>query len=459
MNLNLFNRVDLVIVPIILLLLLFFILRLRKKQPEELQKFFLSAFLLRVFGTFTFTIIYQYVYGFGDTFAYYHITQVISSYFPSNVSGWLTILFTDTKSTHPIVLDCLEKIHENNIIEEIIFQGAPNANVSKVAAVFNIICFNSYIAMALIFGTLSFLGCWYIFKTFVHIYPGYEKQFSIFCLFLPSLWFWGNGILKDPICIFGLGILFYNFFVKKKGIVKRLILIVFGAFILISIKSYIFYAFASAVVFGYLYEFFRKTSIIGKVLIFIFSASLMAVLFTTLSEIITNSFMDMIEQSLYFAQSYSVSGSSGDGNEIPVIDPTPAGFVKLSMQGLVTVFMKPFPWDIRKILYLFVIMENVLLYYIFFKKIKTGPVSFLKNHRRLLSFCFIFFIFMGIVIGVTTFNLGTIVRYRVPALPFLFAGFFCLKLRVRKKKIDKAERSLVKEAEIKYTVPENLHIR
>ena len=88
-------------------------------------------------------------------------------------------------------------------------------------------------------------------------------------------------------------------------------------------------------------------------------------------------------------------------------------------------------------LYLFLIIENVYLYKIIFEKIKTGPVEFRKNHKYLTNFSFLFFIFLGIIIGVTAFNLGTTARYRVPALPFLFAGVFAYKLLKRKKRLDK----------------------
>ena len=79
----------------------------------------------------------------------------------------------------------------------------------------------------------------------------------------------------------------------------------------------------------------------------------------------------------------------------------------------------------------------MLLYVIIFKKIKLEPFQFKINNRYVANFCLVFFLFLGTIIGVTSFNLGTIARYRVPALPFLFAGIFVLKLLLKKKKEDK----------------------
>ena len=65
---------------------------------------------------------------------------------------------------------------------------------------------------------------------------------------------------------------------------------------------------------------------------------------------------------------------------------------------------------------------------------KKGPLNFKKNYKALTNFSMVYFIFMGIIVGVTAFNFGTIARYRVPALPFLFAGIFSMHLAKRYKK-------------------------
>lgn len=423
--------------PFVLLLTIAFLFFVKKRQPKKIQKFFFNAFYLRVAGTFAIAFIYEFVYGYGDTYAYYYITQAISSFFPNNFSSWFEILFSDTTGDKESVKACLQIIEELNPIYAIIFQGSDNVTVCKIASVINTVCFNSYLGIALVFGTLSFLGCWYIFKTFVHIYPGYEKFFLWLCLYLPSLWFWGSGLLKDPLCIFSLGILLYSVFVNKGSLIRRIILIFIGVYFLFLIKPYIIYSFAVAYTGSLIINYFRRINILGKFAAIIIFAGLFAVSFSAVTEAITGGFTDIIAQSETFLNSYTQTAETGDATILPSFDPTPFGFLKLSMQGLVTVYMRPFPWEIRKILYLFLILENLLLYYILFKTVKTGPVTFRHNYRVLTSFCLIFVIFIGVVIGVTSFNLGTIARYRVPALPFLFAGIFAWKLSRRKRKLDK----------------------
>ena len=437
MNTNLFNPIDLVIVPIILLLLIYILNIIKRRQPLLLQKYFFPGFYLRVLGSITISLVYQYVYGYGDTFGYFQITQNISSFFTKNLFSWIEIIVKSTESENSSTRACYDLVESYNSIAAVVFLNHENVVICKLASVFNIICFNSYIAIAMFFGTLSFLGCWYIFKTFVHIFPGYEKRFALLCLYLPSLWFWGNGILKDPVCIFGLGILFYNYFIKEGSLLKRVLLILLGAIILVNIKSYIFYAFLLAAVLGLIVTYYRSFNIIGKILSILLTGIALASIYPLLSEFVSKSFEDIANQSQYFIDQYSLTASEGDSTIIPTFDPSILGFFKLSLQGLVTVYLRPFPWQLNKVLYLFLIIENVYLYKIIFEKIKTGPVEFRKNHKYLTNFSFLFFIFLGIIIGVTAFNLGTTARYRVPALPFLFAGVFAYKLLKRKKRLDK----------------------
>lgn len=439
---SLFNKIDLIIVPLVLLIMMIILIPYRKKQPVEIQKYFFSSFFLRVFGTVSLGGIFQFIYGYGDTFFYYNGAQALRVFFLKDPLQWLRLLFSNPLNGSADNTALLDYIQSFDQYSYYVYQGTENASVSKIASIFNIVCFDSWLGMALFFGMLSFMGCWYIFKTFVHIYPGYHKQFALLCLFLPSLWFWGSGILKDPVCIYALGLVFFNFFVNKNSGFKRIVLICFGSFLLLSIKSYIFYSFAAAASVAVLILYFRQFNILLKIATFIFMGFLLVLMYPIIADAITQSFEDVVKQSETFIRSYSMGGSEGDATILPTFTPTPAGFAKLGLSGLVNVYLRPFPWEARKILYLFLILENMMLYYFLFRKVKTGPIAFHKNYRLLLYFCLVFFLFLGFIIGVTTFNLGTIARYRVPALPFIFAWLFLLKLVARKKKIDKLPMTL-----------------
>lgn len=438
---HLFNRIDIIVAPLVFILITLWVYRIKKKQPIELQKYFLIAFFLRPFGVLMISLITEFYYTYGDTYHFYHNAQALRQLFVKEPMAWLKVLFSDPNSGSESMNKYLDIIGNYSYYSTSIFKTSENASLSKIASVFNIICFDSYIGIALFIGLLSFLGCWYIFKTFIYFYPGYEKQFALFCLYLPSLWFWGSGILKDPVCLFALGILCYNVFVKRKGFVSRIIICSIGAFLLIQIKSYIFYAFAMAAIIGWSLYYFNRMSFLSKIITIVIFLGLTAASYSQINDAITEIVDNTIKDSQKWIESYSKMSQLGDATTIPTLDPTPIGFLKFSLEGLITVYMKPFPWQLNKPIYLFVMIENLLIYYIIFKKVKPGGNKFKKNYKLVNNFSFAFFLILGVIVGTNSFNLGTISRYRVPALPFFFAGIFAWKLSKRKNRIEEKSAS------------------
>ncbi len=66
----------------------------------------------------------------------------------------------------------------------------------------------------------------------------------------PSIWLWGSGLMKEPICIGALGMsifILYNFFINKSFSLKRLLLLLLLAYIITSVKSYISAVFAVSI--------------------------------------------------------------------------------------------------------------------------------------------------------------------------------------------------------------------
>jgi hypothetical protein len=429
-----FNKIDILIVPIVLLVIGLTVYVIKKKENKNLLTFFFYGISLRAFGTVLMALIMEFYYNYGDTYNYYYNVQALRSLFIKEPITWLKVIFSDPQGGGESMSRYINIIENYNINAAAVFKTAENANLCKIASVFNIVCFDSYLGLALIFGLLSFLGCWYIFKTFVNVFPGYEKKFALLCLYLPSLWFWGTGVVKDSLCLFALGILFYNFFIKQKSNRKRLILVCLGTYILLVVKSYILFAFIIAAIIAFIIFLFNKSSRTIKIFFCLIIIGILLALNNTFSDIFNGILNNSITNSQRFLELYTQTSEFGDASIIPSLDPTPIGFFKFIIEGLVTVFFKPFPWQISKPIYLFVIIENLLIYYIVFTKIKLTNINFGNKSKLLIYFCFAFFLLLGSIIGISAFNFGTISRYRIPALPFFFSGIFCLKLYLSVKK-------------------------
>ena len=433
METTLFNTIDILIVPIVLIILFVYGNFLKKKQAPILQKYFTVGLILRMVGTFLITLITQLYYGYGDTYLYYQNTIALRKLMIQDPLAWVNVLFTDPSNETTSMLKYVDIVSDYGIGARNVFKTLENASVSKIGSIINIICFDSYLGISLFVGLLSFLGCWFIFKTFTHIYPGYEKQFAWYCLYLPSLWFWGSGLLKDPICLFALGILLHSIFIKHSTFIVRIAIIAMAIFLLLNVKAYIFYSFAIAFALGISIENFKRLSMIGKGFSFLIFLVAIAFLFPIIVGYITDTLNDIITDSKRYVDLYESIKQEGDSTIIPILDPTPFGFFKFCLEGLWSVFMKPYLWNVNKPIYLFVAAENLLIWYIIFRKIEMKNFLFMKNYRLLTYFSISFFIVLGIIVGTNAFNLGTVSRYRIPTLPFFFAGLFTLKLANSKK--------------------------
>ncbi|MBL0097767.1 MAG: hypothetical protein IPP46_15655 [Bacteroidetes bacterium] len=84
----------------------------------------------------------------------------------------------------------------------------------------------SFLVTTVLCATISFAGIWRLFKVFATEFPDLKKEMAISFLFIPSVFFWGSGLLKDTFTLSALGFFFQVYtiywFVKKKYSVQSL---------------------------------------------------------------------------------------------------------------------------------------------------------------------------------------------------------------------------------------------
>ena len=108
-------------------------------------------------------------------------------------------------------------------------------------------------------------------------------------------------------------------------------------------------------------------------------------------------------------------------------DGTLTGMVKLVPQAIVVSLYRPFLWEVRNPVMLLSSVEAlIMLIFTIRIIIRSG---FIKTMALIIStpsltLCFLFaFIFAGTV-GVVSNNFGTLVRYKIPMIPFYLAGLY-----------------------------------
>jgi hypothetical protein len=324
----------------------------------------------------------------------------------------------------------------------LVFQD--NKFVILSAAAISYFTFDSYIAISFFFSVWSFIGVWLIFYVFYKKYPYLRNYFYLFIVAYPALWFWATGVMKDPLCIGGLGIVFYLFFGETKNKNKRgflFILSILAVFLLIKIKGYIFYVFIVAFFISYLFSCIENLAVKEKkywllpASIFLFVAVIGIIFFYISSILQTGLFAKMASRILYMTKvQLSIGGDAvynigklNVGNSINVL--------QYLLASLNVALFRPYLWEVKKPIILISGLEALLTLlmttYMLFK-IKFNLLEFFKR-GQLVLFMFFFVIIFAVVVGSISFNFGALSRYKMPLLPFFFALFFIMVFVKNKK--------------------------
>jgi hypothetical protein len=117
-------------------------------------------------------------------------------------------------------------------------------------------------------------------------------------------------------------------------------------------------------------------------------------------------------------------GKTGSTIETPRLEPNLWSILKASPTALVNALFRPFPWNIRSPFMLLSGVENLILLVLIVLCISHFQSGAISNpiFWVAISFSFIILVLTGLVTPVV----GAIVRYKVPALPFLVCALLAL---------------------------------
>lgn len=425
---------DLLLGPIFIYLVVTFCKNhIRKKKNPIYQKYFMNALMIRLFSAVLMALVYQYYYdGGGDTHTYFTYTLRIREVLFESRSDFFSLL--------------LFPPHDTFLLNKVFGPGAPyfadhSSNVViRITVVLSYLLFNTYILISFAYTLFCFYGCWKIFSLFQQLYPHLEKEFALACLFLPSVCFWGTGILKDPICLGALGMLtyhFYKLFFEKTRIFGRIIIIAICFWLLKMIKFYILLSFLPAYSFWIIFRFKETISSnfirsIVSPLIFILSVCLGGLLLYKIAAISQRYSFDSIIRTAKDTQNwlyYSSQTQGGSGYSLGNIDYTPAGIIKIVPKAINVALFRPYLWEARKPILIPAALEGLIsLFFTIRLLYKTGFSRFFKLiiTNPEVQFCLIFSMIFAFAVGFTSYNFGSLIRYKIPLMPFYYIAIFIL---------------------------------
>ena len=436
---------DLILTPMYLLLIYLLAYTLMCLVTNKFtEKYFIPALTVKLIGAIALGIIYQYYYGrgkpVGDTFNYFNQSTIIYRAFTQSFDIGFKLLMANGE------FDPETAQYTNQIYW---YRAAPEYFIIKLAAFWGLFCFSTYTVIALFFATLSFSGIWALYQTFIKLYPHLYKKFSFAIFFLPSVFFWGSGLLKDSITIGALGWLFYGFytgFIEKKNVLLSIFITLVAAYIIYTVKVYILLSFVPPALFWIFAENNQRINnpIVRKLAKPIFFGLGLVVAYlgvTNLTEGDKKYDLDNIEErsrinTLYLTEQVQ----TGSAYNIGVIDGSINSFLKVIPQAIIVSLYRPFLWEVRNPVMLLSALEATLFIFLTLQFIfKTGLLKTLLfiSSKPILTFCFVFSLVFAFGVGTNSGNFVTLVRYKIPLMPFYLSGLYILQSTTIKRKIRK----------------------
>lgn len=417
------------------------IIKTRKIKTNPEYKYFLPGLYFKAFGGLAFAFFYIFYYGGGDTIAYYESALATANLTQMDFDSGVHILFGERT-----VEDYFLYNVRSGYPLEFVFHDPKTFMVVRLLIPILLITFKSYILATIFIACITYFASWHLYKMFVRYYPHYRKYLTYGILFTPSTLFWGSGILKDSFtlaatCIFVVSV--ERFFIQKKYRIGQLIMLMLSAFLLISIKPYIFMVLLPGTFIWIFYA--RLSKLKSKFFVYIVVPFVVAMIFGATYLILSSLSNELGKFSL--DQAFETAAISqkdlkrqeyqGNSFDIGEFEGTATGVLSKFPVAVMAGLFRPFLWESNNIAMLLSGMENLVLLGLFLLVLfKSGIRQFFRyiKSEPLLLFSVLFSLLFSFIVGISTSNFGALVRFKIPLMPFFTSSLLILLMKTYDKK-------------------------
>lgn len=431
---------DFILTPLFIVIAYAFASRVRAKKElnNPVYRYFTKGLLAKIVGGLGLGVIYVFYYKGGDTLNYWQDAGTLRNLMFKDFFCYLDILFGDTSTSN---FFCFDET-ETGLPMSIFVRDPASYTVTRLTSIPFLLSVDSFFGCTVLMAIISYAGNWRLYLMFTHAYPRLSKEFAIAVLFIPSVLFWGSGILKDTItfsaaCWFTYA--FYQIFIVKQDTLKNVGVLVFMSLIIVSIKPYIFVAlipgcgiWAISSRITVIDSTFMKV-LIAPIIIMFATAGVALLMSQASARLGAYGSVDTIlDKAAATHQDLKREAYKGNSFDIGDFDPTVGGILSKAPAAIFAGLFRPTIFDVRNVVMFISAVENgVLLLFFLFLFFRLGPLKFVSGtfNEPIALFCIVFSIFFAFSVGLTTSNFGSLVRYKIPAMPFFLSGLYILRYR------------------------------
>jgi len=404
------------------LLCAFCIVRLPFFRSMQLSKWtLLGVFALKIAAALALHAIYTYYYPLranADVFKYFDDAQTLFATLPEKPSYFLQILFGVNPENLPHLQPYFDDTwHWSRPVEMSLFDD--NRTIIRINMLMMLFSWGTIFVHHILAAFISLVAFCLLYKVFISYFPQQKIVLVLGIFLVPSSLFWASAMLKECVVMLGLGLFLYGLHsFLQRAHWRPALTFVCGFLVLLSIKVYILAALlpaGAAFVLCAKFPHIRAWKIYAGIFACAAGIIIAGQLFHTafLFEALAN------KRSLFIAQ--AIEQQAGSYVAIGNIDSSVWAFIKETPAALWRAFVLPYIWNIRSVMDVLPAGESfgalvlIVLACIFPRKITA-------TQRNVLLFSFTFGLSLLWLTGITSATIGSIVRYRMPMLPFLITG-------------------------------------
>ncbi len=422
---------DLLVTPLVLIFIYAAAYVIRPYVTDPVNRvYFFPGLTAKIIGAIVLGMVYQFYYGSGDTFMYHtHGSRLVWNAIMESPIDGIKLLFSTRKDEGELYA------YASQIY---LFRDSNSFNLIRLSTIFDLFTFSTYSATACLFAVFSFVGCWQFYLAFYKQFPHLHGHLAVAAFFIPSVFFWGSGVLKDSVTLACLGIATYQFFkvfIERKARWQNVLLLFISLFIIFSIRKFVLQAYLPAVILWIgATQLYRVRSTVLRMLIIpgVISLLMISAYYTVVKvgeddERYAVTRLASTARITAYDIRYWSGRFAGSGYSLGELDGSIETMVRLAPQAINVSLFRPYLWEAKNILMLFSAIESALLllavlYVILKRGLRVFTALLDPNILFALSFTLVF----AFAIGVSTYNFGTLVRYKVPLLPFFVTALILI---------------------------------
>jgi len=347
-------------------------------------------------------------YGYGDMLAYWRGGVRLAAAASGNGDVWGDILLLALQQPNSL---------------SVIGNGWSTGSMHAFSAILCFLFSDSLPAICIAISLAGLAARRWLFESLVSVFPGLDSRLFVACIFVPSVVFWTAGLLKEAIAMPGLAIASG---VSVRWLGRRLTapsaaMLALPGWVLIGLtKPYILFPLTGAIAAGWVWARSPNGArrLPQRLTRLSVSLAVAVILFVALGNVFPRYSIANIADSTEDLRQLGITHAGGS-TITPVGGSGSGGLLLLAPVGVLTTLFRPFFFEAKSALMVMSALEMSVFGVLVLRALARGPrrAVLLVSRSWIAIFCFVFVALFAVAVGVSTVNLGTLSRYRVPMMP------------------------------------------